>query len=144
MLFRSQLPFDDGCRREAELFQECLFSNQSKALIHVFFGERAVGKIPGLPKETPVAEIRRAAIVGAGTMGGGITMTYANAGIPVILREASQEALDRGLATIRRNYDTSVQRGRFTREFVEQRLALLHPTLSYDGFDTADIIVEAV
>src|SRR5262249_30345295 len=84
------LPFDDGCRREAELFRECLFSDQSKGLIHVFFGERAVRKVPGLGKDVTPLPIRRAAVVGAGTMGGGITMAYANAGIPVLLKEVDQ------------------------------------------------------
>src|SRR5262245_61580385 len=91
------LPFAEGIKREAELFRECLFSDQSKALIHVFFAEREVAKIPGLPKDTPRLPIRRAAVVGAGTMGGGIAMTYANSGIPVLLKEVDQAALDRGL-----------------------------------------------
>ncbi len=90
----TQLPFEEGCQREAELFQKCLFSTQSRALIHAFFGERAVGKIPDLPKNVKPIEIRRAAVVGAGTMGGGIAMNYANAGIPVIVKEASQDALE--------------------------------------------------
>src|SRR5262245_38631224 len=93
----TKLPFDEGCRRERELFEESLFSDQSKALIHVFFSERAVSRIPGLPRDTPLIPIRRAAVVGAGTMGGGITMAYANAGIPVLLKEVSQDALDSGL-----------------------------------------------
>ena len=105
------LPFAEGLKKEAELFRECLFSDQSKALIHVFFGEREVAKVPGIPRETPTLPIKRAAVVGAGTMGGGITMVYANAGIPVLLKEADQEALDRGLATIRKNYAATVQQG---------------------------------
>ena len=136
--------FEEGLGREAELFRECLFSDQSKALIHAFFGERAVRKIPDVPRDTPLLEIRTAAVVGAGTMGGGITMTYLNAGIPVILQEASQNLLDRGLATIRKNYERSVERGRSTREFVEQRLAMIRPVLGYQGFNEADIVVEAV
>jgi 3-hydroxyacyl-CoA dehydrogenase len=140
----TRLSFEDGLRREAELFRECLFSDQSKSLIHAFFGERAVRKIPDVPAGTPLLEIRQAAVVGAGTMGGGITMAYLNAGIPVILKEASQEMLDHGLATIRKNYERSVARGRSTREFVDQRLAMLKPVVSYDGFDQADIVVEAV
>ena len=102
----TKLPFEEGLKREAELFRECLYSDQSKALIHAFFGEREVRKIPGIPKDAPTFEINKAGIVGAGTMGGGIAMAYLNAGIPVILREATQEALDRGLATIRKNYET--------------------------------------
>ena len=140
----TKLPFDEGVKREAELFQECLYSDQSKALIHAFFGEREVRKIPGIPKDAPTYQINKAGIVGAGTMGGGIAMAYLNAGIPVILREATQDALDRGLATIRKNYERSVKRGRFTSEYVEERLAMLEPRLSFDGFEEADIVVEAI
>jgi 3-hydroxyacyl-CoA dehydrogenase len=140
----TRLAFDEGCRREAELFRECLYSDQSKALIHVFFGEREVAKIPDIPKETPRIEINRAAVVGAGTMGGGIAMVYANAGIPVLLKEASQELLDRGLSTIKKNYANSVKKGRFSQEEMDRRVSLIRPTLSYDGFDEADIVVEAV
>ncbi len=110
----TRLPFEEGCEAEAKLFIECLFSDQSKALIHVFFGEREVAKIPDIPKETPVIPVNPAAVVGAGTMGGGIAMVFANAGIPVLLKEADQAALDRGLANIRKNYANSVKRGRFT------------------------------
>jgi 3-hydroxyacyl-CoA dehydrogenase len=138
------LPFDEGCRREAELFRQCLFSDQSKALIHVFFGEREVAKVPDVPKDTPVREVRKAAVVGAGTMGGGIAMVYANAGIPVLLKETDAAALERGMNAIRQNYATSVKRGRFTEQLVAQRLALITPTLAYDGFGEVDIVVEAV
>ncbi|MBS1829625.1 MAG: enoyl-CoA hydratase/isomerase family protein [Acidobacteria bacterium] len=138
------LPFEDGIKEEGRLFQECLFSSQSKAMIHVFFGERTVAKIPDVPKETAVFPIRSAAIIGAGTMGGGIAMNYANAGIPVVLKETSQAALDKGVATIRKNYANSVAKGRFSQETMDRRMALITPTLSYDGFADADIIVEAV
>ncbi len=138
------LPFDAGIQREAELFRECLFSDQSKALIHVFFAEREVAKIPGLAKDTPRTPIKRAAIVGAGTMGGGIAMTYANAGIPVLLKEVDQAALDRGLATIKKNYASTVQKGRLTQQQMDERLARIEPTLSFDRFAEADIVVEAV
>jgi 3-hydroxyacyl-CoA dehydrogenase len=140
----TKLSFDEGCARETELFEQCLFSSQSKALIHAFFGEREVAKIPDLPKDAPVYEIRHAAVIGAGTMGGGIAMNYANAGIPVRLREVSQEALDRGMATIRRNYASTVKKGRLTQTAMDQRLALITPQLTYDGFGQADVIVEAV
>ena len=140
----TKLPFDEGCKRERELFNECLFSDQSKAMIHVFFGEREVSKIPGITKETKVYDIRKAAVVGAGTMGGGIAMNYANAGIPVILKEVSMEVLEKGLATIRKNYSNSVKKGRFSQEVMDQRMALIHPALTWDGFEEADIIVEAV
>jgi 3-hydroxyacyl-CoA dehydrogenase len=140
----TRLPFDAGCTREAELFDRCLYSTQSKALIHAFFAERAVSKIPGVSKETQVYEIRRAAAIGAGTMGGGITMNYANAGIPVIVKETSQEALDRGMATIRRNYAGSVKKGRLAQAEMDRRMSLITPQLTYDGFEQADIIAEAV
>jgi 3-hydroxyacyl-CoA dehydrogenase len=140
----TMLPFDEGCQREAELFRETLFSSQSRALIHVFFGEREVAKVPDISKETPTTEINKAAVVGAGTMGGGIAMVYANAGIPVLLKEASQEFLDRGLATIRKNYANSVKKGRFSQELMDKRMALIRPTLTYDGFEDVDIVVEAV
>jgi 3-hydroxyacyl-CoA dehydrogenase len=138
------LPFDAGCQKEAELFRECLFSDQSKALIHVFFSERETSKVPGITPQTPRINIQRAAVVGAGTMGGGIAMSYANAGIPVILKEVSQEALDRGLATIQRNYATTMQKGRLSQQQMDERLARIQPTLTYDRFGEADIVVEAV
>lgn len=140
----TKLPFVEGCLEERRLFTECLHSDQSKALIHVFFGEREVAKIPDVPKDTPTIPVNRAAVVGAGTMGGGIAMVFANAGIPVLLKEVDREVLDRGLAKIRKNYATSVERGRFTQEFVDERLKLIQPTLTYEGFESADIIVEAV
>src|SRR5262249_42928317 len=134
----TQLDFEQGCEREAELFRKCLYSPQSKALIHVFFGEREVAKVPGIGKETPVLPVQRAAVVGAGTMGGGIAMIYANAGIPVLLKETTQETLDRGIATIAKNYENSVRKGRFSREVMDRRMALITPTLTYDGFEQAD------
>ena len=140
----TRLSFEEASKKEAELFRECLFSPQSKALIHVFFGERAITKIPDLPPDTPIREIKKAAVVGAGTMGGGIAMVYANAGIPVILKEASQDLLDRGLEIIRKNYNNTMKKGRLTQEQMEQRLDLIKPALNYDGFDEVDIVVEAV
>ncbi len=140
----TKLSFDDGIAREAEIFRVCLFSVQSKALIHAFFGERAVSKIPDVPKETKTYDIKRAAIIGAGTMGGGIAMNYANAGIPVIIKETAQDALDRGMAIIRKNYENSVKKGRFSQAVMDQRMALITPQLTYNGFENADIVVEAV
>ncbi len=140
----TRLPFEEGCRREAELFNQCLFSTESKALIHAFFGERTVGKIPGIAKTTKPFEMHRAAVVGAGTMGAGITMTYANAGIPVVLKETSQEALDRGLNTIRTNYANTVAKGRLSTQAADERLSRIRPQLTYDGFEQVDIITEAV
>ena len=129
----TKLPFEEGVKRESELFQECLFSDQSKGLIHVFFGEREVAKIPGISKDTPQIPVTKAAVVGAGTMGGGIAMVFANAGIPVLLKETDQAALDRGLATIQKNYANSVAKGRLTQKFMDERMALIRPQLTYDG-----------
>ncbi|MGD0131804.1 MAG: 3-hydroxyacyl-CoA dehydrogenase NAD-binding domain-containing protein [Bryobacteraceae bacterium] len=137
------LPFDEGCQKEREIFEECIASDQARALIHAFFAERAVSKIPDIPKETAIYNIRQAAIIGAGTMGCGIAMACANAGISVVLKEVEQAALDRGVATIRKNYENSVKKGRFTQEVMNQRMALIHPQLTYDGFDQADLIIEA-
>ena len=140
----TRMPFEEGCKFEQKLFIDCLFSEQSKALIHVFFSEREVSKIPDVPKETPIIPIKSAAVVGAGTMGGGIAMELANAGIPVLLKEADQAALDRGLATIKSNYANSVKRGRFTQEAADERFNRITPTLSYDGFSNVDLVIEAV
>jgi 3-hydroxyacyl-CoA dehydrogenase len=140
----AKLPFDEGCKRERELFRQCLFSDQAKALMHVFFAEREAAKIPGLPAEAKPIEIKRAAIIGAGTMGGGIAMTLANAGVPVLLKESEQAALDRGLATIEKNYANTVKKGRLSEEAMRGRLALITPPLSYDGLEEADAIIEAV
>ena len=140
----TKLPFEQGCETEEKLFSECLHSDQSKALIHVFFGEREVAKIPDVPKETPVITVNSAAVVGAGTMGGGIAMVFANAGVPVLLKETDQAALDRGLANIQKNYASSVKRGRFTQQEVGERLKLIRPALTYDGFADVDMVIEAV
>ena len=140
----THLSFDEGCAHERELFNQCLFGPQSKALIHAFFGEREVAKVPGLSKDTPAREVKSAGVVGAGTMGGGIAMALANAGIPVRLRETSQEALDRGFDTIRRNYALSVAKGRFPQSVMDQRLGLITPQLTWEGFDEADLVIEAV
>src|SRR6266702_3134269 len=140
----TKLSFEEGCQREQKLFLECLFSDQSRALIHVFFGEREVAKIPDVPKETPVLPVNNVAIVGAGTMGGGIAMVFANAGVPVLLKEVDRAALDRGLANIQKNYANSVKRGRFTQQYVDERLKLIEPALSFDGFSGVDMVVEAV
>ena len=140
----TKLPFAEGVAEEEQAVHEMSFSDQSKALIHVFFGEREVAKIPDVPKETPVIPVNNAAVVGAGTMGGGIAMVFANAGIPVLLKETDQAALDRGLANIQKNYANSVKRGRFTQQFVDERMKLIRPTLSYGDFAGVDMVVEAV
>jgi len=139
-----RLGFADGSIREREIFAQCVVSTESKALRHLFFAEREVAKVPDVPKDTPALDIRRAAVVGAGTMGGGITMTYVNAGIPVLLKDVDDAALERGLATIRRNYEITMSKGKMTADQVEKTLALITPTTSYDGFDRVDIVVEAV
>jgi 3-hydroxyacyl-CoA dehydrogenase len=117
---------------------------QSKALRHAFFGERSAAKIPDVDADIKPRPIRSVAVIGAGTMGGGITMNFLNAGIPVLLVEAQREALDRGVETIRRNYDNSAKRGKLTAEQVEQRVGLLRPTLSYEDIRESDLVIEAV
>jgi len=119
-------------------------SPQSRGLRHIFFAEREAGKIPGLGKDTPQTEIRSAGIIGAGTMGGGIAMNFLNVGIPVTIVETTQEALDRGLGVVRKNYENTAKKGRMTTEDVEKRMALLTPTLNMDDLKDADIIIEAV
>jgi len=140
----STTPFDEGLKREAEIFERCVHSDQSKGLIHAFFGERAVAKVPDIPKDTPVYTIHHAAVIGAGTMGGGIAMALANAGIPVRIKDTEQAALDKGMAVIAANYSRSVKSGRLTWQAMEQRMEMITPQLGVDGFDRADIIIEAV
>src|SRR5260221_8150658 len=140
----TKMPFEEGCKFEQKLFIECLFSEQSKSLINVFFSEREAAKIPDIPRQMNVIPIHSAAIVGAGTMGGGIAMVLANAGIPVLLKEADQAALDRGLATIQSNYANSVKRGRFSQQIAKERLKRITPTLAYDDFSGIDLVIEAV
>ncbi len=138
------LPFAEGCARERDIFFQLAKSEQAKALIHAFFAERGVSKVPGVSKDTVAAPVNRVGIIGAGTMGGGIAMACVNAGISVRLTDTSQEALDRGIATIRRNYDVSVKRGRFTPAMVEERMKRISPQVGYDAFGDLDLIVEAV
>ena len=137
-------PFDEGVRLERAMIVELMQTPESRALRHVFAAERAAAKIPGLPEGTPARKIASAGVIGAGTMGGGITMNFLNAGIPVVLLETSQAALDKGLATIRRNYENSMKKGKLKPEQVEQRMAAVTPTLSYDALAQVDIVVEAV
>jgi 3-hydroxyacyl-CoA dehydrogenase len=136
--------FDDGLKVERDLFLELVQTTESKALRHAFFGERAASKIPDVPADTPLRAIRSAAVIGAGTMGGGIAMNFANAGIPVKVLEAKQEALDKGLATIRKNYENSMRKGKLTQEQLDKRMGLISCTLSYDDIGQADIVIEAV
>jgi len=138
------LPFAEGSRAERALFAECLRSAQARAMMHAFFAEREVAKVPGIEKDTAVREIASVAIVGAGTMGGGIAMAFANVGIPVRITDNDPAALERGMATIRRNYVNSVARGRFTAEVMGERMSRIRPQSGYDGFGEADLIIEAV
>jgi 3-hydroxyacyl-CoA dehydrogenase len=138
------MPFDDGARRERELFDELENSAEARALRYAFFAEREVAKLPDIPRETPLRQIETAAIVGAGTMGGGIAMSFAEFGFPVKLLEVSQEALDRGLARIRSNYETSVKRGSLTEAEMQRRLKLIEPVNSYDDIAQCDVVIEAV
>jgi 3-hydroxyacyl-CoA dehydrogenase len=139
-----ELPFDEGMKRERELFLELLTSPESAAQRYYFFAEREAAKVLDVPADTPQREIKTAGIVGAGTMGGGIAMNFANAGIPVTLLEVKQEALDRGLKTIRTNYENTAKRGGMKAEDVDKRMALITPTLTYDDLKDADVIIEAV
>ena len=138
------LPFEDGMRRERELFQALYLTPESAALRHGFFAERAASKIPDVPEGTPVRTIAKVGVIGAGTMGGGISMNFLNAGIPVTILETSREALDRGLGVIRKNYEGQVKKGKLDPAKYEQRMSLLKPTLSYDDLRDADLIIEAV
>ncbi|HZX97459.1 MAG TPA: 3-hydroxyacyl-CoA dehydrogenase NAD-binding domain-containing protein, partial [Myxococcales bacterium] len=137
-------PFAEGIRTERKLFLELLHSPESRALRHVFLAERAASKVPDIPEDTPTRPIRTGAVIGAGTMGGGIAMSFANAGIPVRLLEVKQDALDRGLSVIRKNYEGSAKKGKLTGAQVVERLQLIQPTLSYREVADADIVIEAV
>jgi 3-hydroxyacyl-CoA dehydrogenase len=139
----TMLSFEEGLRREREISARSLTSEQASALIHAFIAERAVAKVPDVPKDTEPYPLRKAAIIGAGTMGGGIAMALANAGIAVRIKDTTQEALDRGLAIVRKNYQNSVAKGRFPQEVMDQRMALIVPQLDYAGFEEADLIIEA-
>jgi 3-hydroxyacyl-CoA dehydrogenase len=138
------LPFEEAMAKEREYFLECLESEQSKGQRHAFFAERQANKIPDVPADTPVRPIERAAVIGCGTMGGGIAMNFANAGIPVVVLESAPEALDRGLAVIRGNYAGSVSRGRITQAQMDRRMALITGATDYADLARADIVIEAV
>jgi 3-hydroxyacyl-CoA dehydrogenase len=140
----SALSFEDGCKVEAEIFVRLMHSDQCRSLIHAFFAERAVAKVPGIDKDTPAFPIREAGVIGAGTMGGGIAMALANAGIRVRLKDTEQDAVERGIATIRKNYERSVKSGRMTAETMEERLTRITPQVDYSGFEEVDIVIEAV
>ena len=138
------LPFTEGIVTERARFQELVASDQSKAQRHAFFAERQVTKIPDVPKSTPTLPLDTAAVIGCGTMGGGIAMNFANAGIPVTVFEVSQEALDKGLTTIRKNYAATVSKGRLSQSEMDQRLSLISTTVDYNDLTSVDVVVEAV
>ena len=139
-----ELPFAQGAAVEAAEFEQLVPSPSARALRHLFFAEREAMKIPGLPRDTALRPVRKVGIVGAGTMGGGIAMNFANAGIPTVVVEVSDEALQRGLGLVRRNYEASAAKGRLTREQVDQRMALLQGALDYAALGDCDLVIEAV
>jgi 3-hydroxyacyl-CoA dehydrogenase len=139
-----KLKFDDGMRYERETFMNLMFTPESRSLRHAFFAERAASKIADVPDDTPQRKIDKVAVIGAGTMGGGISMNFLNAGVPVIMLEMKQDALDRGLATIKKNYEAQVKKGKLKQDKYEQRLALLTTTLKYEDIQDADLVIEAV
>lgn len=136
--------FDDAMAYEREIFTNLMFTPESRALRHLFMAERAASKIADVPSDTPQREIKAVGVIGAGTMGGGITMNFLNAGIPVTMLEMKQEALDRGVATIRKNYEAQVKKGKLKQDKYEQRMALLKTTLDYKDLAQADLVIEAV
>jgi 3-hydroxyacyl-CoA dehydrogenase len=139
-----KLGFDAGMVAEREIFTSLMFTPECKALRHAFFGERAASKIPDVPEDTPQRKIGKVAVIGAGTMGGGISMNFLNAGIPVTILEMKQEALDRGVATIRKNYEAQVKKGKLKQDKFDGRMALLSTTLHYTDIADADMVIEAV
>ena len=136
--------FDDGLAVERDIFISLMMSSESRALRHLFLSERAASKIPDVPSDTPLREIKSVAIIGAGTMGGGIAMNFLNAGIAVKMLEMKQEALDKGVGIMRGNYEAQVKKGKLKQDKYEQRMALLSTTLSYDDLGSADMVIEAV
>ncbi|HEV8615057.1 MAG TPA: 3-hydroxyacyl-CoA dehydrogenase NAD-binding domain-containing protein, partial [Methylomirabilota bacterium] len=140
----ANLPFAEGMKRERELFMELLNSAESKAQRYFFFAEREAAKIPDVPADTPPKEIKKAAIIGAGTMGGGIAMNFANVGIPVTVIEVAKDALDRGLGVVRKNYEATAAKGRLKPEDVEKRMGLITGSTDFKDIGDADIVIEAV
>jgi len=140
----AELPFDEGMKREAELFRELHDGPQSAALRHVFFAERETARIPDIGRDIRPLPIRSVGVIGAGTMGGGIAMNFLNAGLPVTLVEANEAALGRGLATIRKNYENTARKGRMTLEAVEQRMAAIQPSVDLAALASVDLVIEAV
>ena len=140
----TKLKFDDALAKEREIFINLMQTPECKALRHIFAAERAASKIPDVGSDVKPRAVNKVAVIGAGTMGGGISMNFLNAGIPVTILETKQEALDRGLATIRKNYEAQVKKGKLKQDKYEQRMALLTPTLKYEDIADADLVIEAV
>jgi 3-hydroxyacyl-CoA dehydrogenase len=140
----TQKKFEDGMAFERETFINLMWTSECRSLRHLFVAERAASKIPDVPESTPKRDIKSVAIIGAGTMGGGIAMNFLNAGIPVKMLEMKQEALDRGVGTMRKNYEAQVKKGKLNQDKLDQRMALLSTTLSYDDLSDADLVIEAV
>ena len=138
------LKFEEGMKLERELFTALMFTPECKALRHAFMAERATAKIPDVPADTPTREIKKVAVIGAGTMGGGIAMNFLNAGIPVVMLEMKQEALDKGTGIMRKNYEAQVKKGKLKQDKLDARMALLSTTLKYDDLKDADLVIEAV
>ncbi|NBO13947.1 MAG: 3-hydroxyacyl-CoA dehydrogenase [Betaproteobacteria bacterium] len=140
----TQKRFDEGMTQEREIFMNLMFTPECRALRHVFLAQRATSKIADVPSDTPQRKVESVAVIGAGTMGGGIAMNFLNAGIPVTIVETSQEALDRGVDTIRKNYEAQVKKGKLKQDKYEQRMALLKPSLQMADIGKADLVIEAV
>jgi 3-hydroxyacyl-CoA dehydrogenase len=140
----TKMKFDDGMKYERELFMALLITPEARALRHVFMAERAASKIADVPADTPLREIRKVAVIGAGTMGGGIAMNFLNAGIAVVMLEMKQEALDKGTGVMRKNYEAQVKKGKLKQDKLDERMGLLSTTLKYDDLKDADLVIEAV
>ena len=140
----TKLPFDEGMAKEQEVFFECMMSVQSAAQRHLFFAERQANKIPDVPKDTPTKDIKSVMVLGAGTMGGGIAMNFANAGIPVKILDTTQELVDKGMGIVKKNYANTVKKGRLSQEKMDQRMSLITPTANFDDVGSVDMVIEAV
>jgi 3-hydroxyacyl-CoA dehydrogenase len=138
------MKFDDAMRYEREIFMGLMLTPESKALRHAFMAERATSKIPDVPEDTPTRKIEKVAVIGAGTMGGGISMNFLNAGIPVTILEMKPEALEKGVGVMRKNYEGQLKKGKLTQDKLDQRMGLLKTTLKYDDLKDADLVIEAV
>src|SRR6185295_2910100 len=140
----TKMKFEDGMKLERELVLALMLTPESKALRHAFMAERATTKIPDVPADTPTRAIKKVAVIGAGTMGGGIAMNFLNAGIPVTMLEMKQEALDKGVGVMRKNYEAQVKKGKLKQDKLDERMGLLKTTLKYDELKDADLVIEAV